>query len=206
VSSPIRGRVLPRSFYARDSRTVAPDLLNKVLVRGARAVRIVEVEAYAGGEDPASHAYRGPTLRNEVMFGPAGHLYVYFTYGMHWCANAVCGEPGVASAVLVRAGSPLAGLDEMRAVRPAARRDRDLASGPAKLCQALGIDGELNGADLAAPRGARAGERGIAILDDGVAPPDPPAVTGRVGLSVGVESPWRWYVPDDPNVSRGPRS
>ena len=198
----IRGGVLPRSFYARDSRVVAPELLNKVLVRAGRAVRIVEVEAYAGDEDPASHAYRGPTPRNAVMFGAAGHLYVYFTYGMHWCANAVCGEPDVASAVLVRAGAPLVGLDEMRAARPAARRDRDLTSGPAKLCQALGIDRAFDGADLV---GDGRSPNELTIVDDGIAPPSAPVVTGRVGLSVGIDSPWRWYVPDDPNVSRGPR-
>ena len=195
-----RAEPVPRSFFARDSRRVAPELLNTVLIRGSRAARIVEVEAYAGDEDPASHAFRGLTARNAVMFGPAGHLYVYFTYGMHWCANAVCGADGIASAVLLRAGAPLWGLDEMRRARPAARRDRDLCSGPAKLCQALGIDRAQNGLDLLAPGG------GVSIGDDGVAPPTEPVVTTRVGLSVGVEQPWRWYVPGDPNVSRGPRA
>jgi DNA-3-methyladenine glycosylase len=188
--------VLPRSFYRRDSLSVAPELLNKVLVRGRRAVRIVEVEAYMGADDPASHAFRGPTPRNEVMFGPPGHLYMYFTYGMHWCANAVCGGPGQATAVLLRAGAPIRGLSEMRAARPAARRDRDLASGPAKLGQALGLDRAHNGVDLVA------GPGGIRIVDDGVDPPGHPGVSGRIGLSVAGDRPWRWYVPDDPNVSR----
>jgi DNA-3-methyladenine glycosylase len=175
---------------------VAPELLNKVLVAGPCRGRIVEVEAYAGAEDPGSHAYRGPTRRNATMFGPPGHLYVYFTYGMHWCANAVCAEEGVGEAVLLRAGAPLDGLDEMRAARARARRDRDLCSGPAKLCQALGLDRQFDGADLVS------GDRGVVIVDDGVPPPRRPANSTRVGLSAGAEHPWRWYVPGDPNVSR----
>src|SRR5438105_3815654 len=139
---------VPRPFYRRDPRVVAPELLNKVLVRGDRSGRIVEVEAYCGGEDPGSHAYRGPTTRNATMFGPPGHLYVYFTYGMHFCANAVCGRDGEGVAVLLRALTPVAGIDQMRAVRPAARRDVDLCSGPGKLCQALGIDRSFDGADV----------------------------------------------------------
>jgi DNA-3-methyladenine glycosylase len=187
--------VVPRDFYRRDSREVAPELLNKVLVHGDRAGRIVEVEAYCGSEDPGAHSYRGKTARNQVMFGPPGGLYVYFTYGMHWCANAVCGDEGVGIAVLLRALAPLEGLDAMRAARPAARRDRDLCSGPAKLCQALGIDRALDGSDLVT------GDRGITIVDDGVAPPTDPVQTTRIGLSAGAEHPWRWYVAGDPNVS-----
>lgn len=185
-----------RDFYGRDPRVVAPELLNKVLVHGERAGRIVEVEAYCGAEDPGSHSYRGMTDRNRVMFGPAGGLYVYFTYGMHWCANAVCGEDGEGAAVLLRALAPLAGLEEMWAARPAARRERDLCSGPAKLCQALGLDRAFDGADLVT------GDRGITILDDGTPSPAEPRQGVRIGLSAGAEHPWRWWVPDDPNVSR----
>jgi DNA-3-methyladenine glycosylase len=192
-----RSRVLPRRFYRRDPREVAPELLGKVLVRGRRAGRIVEVEAYCGAEDPGSHAYRGMTKRNATMFGPPGGLYVYFTYGMHWCANAVCGEVGEGVAVLLRAAQPLRGLDEMWAARGRARREIDLCSGPAKLCQAFGLDGRFDGADLV--RGDA-----VSIRDDGTPPPGDPAVTVRVGLSAGAAHPWRWYVRGDPNVSRSP--
>jgi DNA-3-methyladenine glycosylase len=192
----VRGRRLRRSFYRRDPRVVAPELLNKVLVHDGRAARIVEVEAYRGGDDPGSHAYRGETPRTLAMFGPAGHLYVHFTYGMHWCANVVCGPTGEAAAVLLRAAAPLEGIDAMWVVRPAARRDRDLCSGPAKLCQALGLGGAHDGADLVTV------DRGVTIVDDGVPPPVEPGVSTRIGLSKGAEHPWRWYVPGDPNVSR----
>ena len=199
MSSDIAGQLrttLARDFYARDPRVVGPELLNKVLVRGSRAGRIVEVEAYCGSEDPGSHAYRGLTPRNRVMFGPPGGLYVYFTYGMHWCANAVCGDEGEGVAVLLRALAPLDGLDEMRAVRPAAKRDRDLCSGPAKLCQAFGLDRAFDGADLVS------GDRGVVIVDDGTPPPATPVQTTRIGLSAGAEHRWRWHVAGDPNVSR----
>jgi DNA-3-methyladenine glycosylase len=175
---------------------VAPKLLNKVMVKGGRAGRIVEVEAYCGELDPASHAYRGPSARNAVMFGPAGGLYVYFTYGMHWCANAVCADVGVAGAVLLRALAPTRGLDEMRLARPAARLDRDLCSGPAKLCQAFGIDRHLNGADLPTA------DLGVTIVDDGVPAPTDPGVSTRIGLTAGADRRWRWFVTGDPNVSR----
>ena len=191
---------LPRDFYRRDPRTVAPDLLNKVLVLGGRAGRIVDVEAYAGREDPGSHAFRGITRRNATMFGPPGLLYVYFSYGMHWCANAVCGEEGEGLAVLVRALAPLEGVEEMRVARPAARRDRDLCNGPGKLCQALGIGREHDGADLAT------GDRGPFVADDGTPPPTAPGTGLRIGLTAGADLPWRWYVPGDPNLSRPGRS
>jgi len=200
-----RRRVLPRRFYAGDALEVAPALLNKVLVRGGRAGRIVEVEAYRGSHDPASHAYRGPTARNATMFGPPGHLYVYFTYGMHWCANAVCGAEGEAQAVLIRAVAPLAGIEQMRRGRQqgrlgrpitAAVPDRHLTSGPARLCQAFGITGEDDGADLVR------GDRGLRIADDGVPPPGRPGVSGRVGVSRASELPWRFYVRGDNHVTK----
>jgi DNA-3-methyladenine glycosylase len=187
---------LPRERYAGDPRDVAPRLLNTLLVRGDRVARIVEVEAYCGGEDPGSHAYRGPGKRNRTMFGPPGHLYVYFTYGMHWCANAVCGDEGIGWAVLLRAAAPLSGVEEMRAARPAAKRDRDLCSGPAKLCQAFGITGVFDGADLVEA------DRGVLLADDGTPPPKKLGVSTRVGLTAGADLPWRFYVPGDPNLSR----
>lgn len=184
---------LPRSFYDRSPLDVAPDLLNKVLIGPNGSGRIVEVEAYCGRDDPGSHGYRGVTPRTEVMYGPPGYLYVYFTYGMHWCANAVCEADGVCGAVLLRALEPLRGLEQMRIARTKARRDRDLCSGPAKLCQALGIDGGFNGADL---------RRGpVRIADDGVAPPSGPANATRIGLTAGADLAWRWYVAGSPHVS-----
>ncbi len=189
-------RPLDREFYRRDSRVVAPDLLGKVVVAGERRGRIVEVEAYCGPEDPAAHSYRGPTARNATMFGPPGHLYVYFTYGMHWCCNPVCGDEDEGVAVLLRALEPLAGLEAMRAARDGVR-DRDLCRGPARLCEALGITGTMDGADLVT------GDRGLSIVDDGTPPPAEPAVGPRIGITRGAEHPWRWWVPGDANVSKG---
>ena len=161
----------PRSFYRRPPVEVAPELLNKLLVRDdGRAGRIVEVEAYAGSVDPAAHSYRGQTPRTASMFGEAGHLYVYFTYGMHWGSNVVCGDVGEGVAVLLRAIEPLLGLERMRELRPAARRDHDLASGPGKLSQAFGLDRSFDGADLVT------GNHGIVIASDGVPPPEDPVV------------------------------
>ncbi len=187
-----------RGFYERNALEVAPEMLNKVLaVSDGRAGRIVEVEAYRGVDDPGSHAHRHRTKRNETMFGPPGRLYVYFTYGMHWCANVVAEADGVAAAVLLRALTPLEGLDAMYAARgTVARRDRDLCSGPAKLTQALGIDGTLNGAGLVS------GDQGVTILDDGESPPTDPVVTTRIGLTNGSDLPWRFCVPESPNLSR----
>jgi DNA-3-methyladenine glycosylase len=191
-----------RADLAGDPVAVAPWLLNKLLVHGDRAGRIVEVEAYRGPDDPASHAYRGMTPRTAVMFGPAGHLYVYFTYGMHWCANVVCGPENQAAAVLIRALAPVRGLEEMRLARPAARVDRDLCSGPAKLCQALGITGADNGTDLLA-RGKKALVPGVVRLsDDGMPPPKRPGRGTRIGIKVATEKRWRFWVPGDDCVSR----
>ena len=191
------GKVLPRAFYRRDSREVAVELLNKVLVGAdGRSGRIVEVEAYCGSIDPAAHTYRGKTARNATMFGPPGMMYVYFTYGMHWCCNTACGEVGEGIGVLLRALAPLTGLEAMRAARPKARRDRDLCSGPARLTQAMGIAGKQDGIDLVSGAG------GYWIVDDGTAPPSEPVVTGRVGVSRAAEENWRWYVSGDINVSR----
>jgi DNA-3-methyladenine glycosylase len=198
-----RSRTLGRRFYDRDALDVAPELLNKLLVsteNGERvAARIVEVEAYRGADDPGSHAYRGCTPRNETMFGRPGGLYVYFTYGMHWCANAVCGPGTQPHAVLLRAGAPVEGLDVMRVRRAKARRDRDLLSGPARLAQAFGLDRADNGVDLV--------QGPVRIVDDGVPPPDPPGISTRVGLAAGKGDtfPWRYYVRGDPNVSARPR-
>lgn len=191
---------LGRDAYRRDPRDLAPVLLGKVLVHddptaGVRTGRIVEVEAYCGAADPGSHAFRGMTPRNRTMFGPPGGLYVYFTYGMHWCANVVCGDDGEGVAVLLRAVAPLAGLDVMRAARPRIRRDRDLCRGPARLCQAFGLDGGFDGADLVTA------DRGVWLGDDGTPPPAHPFQTTRIGLSAGAEHPWRWCVPGDPHVS-----
>jgi DNA-3-methyladenine glycosylase len=181
---------------------LAPWLLNKVLAHGGRSGRIVEVEAYRGQDDPASHAFRGPTPRTEVMFGPPGYLYVYFTYGMHWCANVVCSPAGTAGAVLIRALAPLEGLEEMRAARTAARTERDLCNGPAKLCQALGITGADNGTDLLARRkGGQVGE-GVRLIDDGTPPPKRPGQGRRIGIRVATEEPWRFWVAGEESVSR----
>jgi DNA-3-methyladenine glycosylase len=199
---------LGRTFFARPSLEVAPALLGQVLVveggGGRVAVRITEVEAYAGEDDPGSHAFRGRTPRNEVMYGAAGHLYVYFTYGMHWCANIVCGRTGEPTAVLLRAGKVVDGLTVARARRPAAKSDRDLARGPARLASALALSGSDNGADLCARRGP-----GRAQWMNSDRTPDAPATVVATGPRVGVSGPggdaaaypWRFWLDGDPTVS-----
>jgi DNA-3-methyladenine glycosylase len=182
------------ALLAGDAPVVAPQLLNKVLVVGPCRVRIVEVEAYTG-DDPASHSFRGPTPRNEVMFGRAGRLYVYFTYGMHHCANVVTGRPGDGQAVLLRAGAPLTGVALMEHRRGVVGRPTELSNGPGKLCQALALDRSWDGVVL--------GRGDAALVDDGMSPPAAPIVTTRVGIRVGVERRWRWAVPGSPYVSRG---
>jgi len=177
---------------------VAPSLLGCWLVtdrpEGRVAVRLTEVEAYSGeGLDPASHAHRGPTPRAEIMFGPPGLLYVYFSYGVHWCANVVVGPPGRASAVLLRAGDVVVGEKLAHSRRPAARVARDLARGPARLTQALAIGPDDKGADLLDPVGSVRLYRG----------PAPAAVSAgpRVGISLATDLPWRFWEADAPSVS-----
>lgn len=182
---------VPRGLLAGDSPAVAPQLLNKLLAVGDCVGRIVEVEAYRQ-DDPASHSFRGPTARNAVMFGPPGHLYVYFTYGLHHCANVVTGPEGVGSAVLLRAVEPVAGVDAMRARRQGRAR---LADGPAKLCQAFAIGPEHDGVDLCR-------DPVVGLFDDGTPPPARPLVGPRVGISKAVDVPWRWRTPIAPPAGR----
>ena len=158
-------------------------------------MRLSEVEAYAGPVDPASHAYRGRTPRNAVMFGPPGHLYVYFVYGMHWCCNVVCGPDGDASAVLLRAGAVVSGLDLARTRRPGVRSDADLARGPARLAAALGIDRAAGGADLLDPVSSVRLSRGDPVPDEAV------RRGPRVGVAAAGEVPWRLWVAGDRTVS-----
>ena len=196
AGEPLRqyGRVLPRSFYDRPVLDVARDLLGAVVVLDNVAVRLSEVEAYAGGHDPASHAFRGRTARNEVMFGPAGHVYVYFTYGMHFCMNLVAGPDGHASAVLLRAGEVVQGVDTA-AERRGPCRSRDLARGPARLTTALGVDRHHNGFDVTAARSPLQVRRGSPVAERLV------RWGPRVGVSTAREVPWRCWIDGDPTVS-----
>ena len=200
---------LGAELFGRDVLDVAPDLLGRRVVSrgpaGDVVVELTEVEAYAGPGDPGSHARRGPTPRSAVMFGPPGHLYVYFSYGMRWCVNIVCGPAGTASAVLLRAGRVVEGYDLARQRRPAARVDRDLARGPARLAAALGIDGALDGAPLVGAVEVHTVEVHAVEVDG------PAAVAGRVrtGPRVGVSGaggdggvfPWRFWLDGEPTVS-----
>jgi DNA-3-methyladenine glycosylase len=203
---PHAGAVLPREFFAGHSLEVAPRLLGCVLEHetdaGLVAVRLTEVEAYEGALDPASHSYRGRTARNGVMFGGPGYSYVYFTYGMHWCVNIVCLPPGTASAVLIRAGQVVAGVPlavsrrSAGRARPSALAERELARGPARLCQALGIDRAQDGLDVCSAESAlriRAGAAGGGPVDISQGP--------RVGISKAADWPWRFWVTGDPTVS-----
>ncbi len=169
---------------------VAPRLLGGVLRHGEVAVRITEVEAYDGANDPGSHSYRGRTARNEVMFGPPARLYVYFTYGMHHCCNVVVGPVGIPSAVLLRAGQVVDGLELARARRGSV--DRDLARGPARLCQALAIDLTHNGTDLTT---------GSLTLDLQGSYTGRVRTGPRVGLRQAADRPWRFWADGDPTVS-----
>ncbi|MGP3962460.1 DNA-3-methyladenine glycosylase [Nonomuraea sp. 3N208] len=196
---------LPRSFFDRPSHEVAPDLLGRVLAHGSVAVRLTEVEAYGGpGEDPAAHTYRGRTPRNAVMFGPPGHLYVYFTYGMHFCANLVCLPDGFGSAVLLRAGEVVEGLAEARARRSNGKplADRDLARGPARLAVALGLMREHNGLDAILEGSPLGRPRQSATMLEGV-PAEALSIRSgpRTGISTAKEVPWRFWIDGDPTVS-----
>jgi len=209
-SSPLPLTPLARSFYLRPTLLVARELLGKLLVRriNKRTLigRIVEVEAYLGERDPASHAYRGETQRNSVMFREGGYLYVYFTYGMHFCCNVVTESAGIGRAVLLRALEPISGIETMAANRSIdidarrdhdaiiSRRNRELTNGPAKLCQALAIARKENGTDL---------------CGDCIWISDGPNFRGhgivrsrRIGIRVGTERLWRFYAKGNPFVSR----
>ncbi|HYJ76718.1 MAG TPA: DNA-3-methyladenine glycosylase [Kineosporiaceae bacterium] len=193
---------LPRSALEDWSVQLAPALLGVRIVTelgGERvAVRLTEVEAYMGEDDPGSHAFRGPTPRTQIMFGAAGFLYVYFTYGMHWCANVVCGPTGAASAVLLRAGEVVEGVDVARARRPAARSEAELARGPARLTTALGIGGGQDGVDLVT-------DPQLWLEPASVAASVPVRTGPRVGIrgdgGDGVRFPWRFWLDGDPTVS-----
>jgi len=212
---------IPREFFARTSVEVAPDLLGCVLehetAEGLVAAELTEVEAYAGRADPASHAYRGKTARNAVMFGPPGRAYVYFTYGMYFCVNLVCQDPGTASAVLLRAGRVIEGEELARARRAGRRaggdqdgaglpvRDmsaRDLARGPGRLCQALDIDRTLDGADVCAAESPLRVRRRQTGADTTARSAEKEICSGpRVGVSAAADVPWRFWIGGDPTVS-----
>ena len=183
-----------RELLAGPALEVAPLLLGARLTIDGVTVRLTEVEAYEGADDPGSHAHRGPTPRNEVMFGPPGHLYVYFTYGMHHCCNIACGPEGRASAVLLRAGEIVTGVETARSRRPGSS-ERDLARGPARLCRALDIDRTRNGLDLLA-------DPATLELARGGAPATGISRGPRVGLRLAAERPWRFWLTGDPTVSR----
>lgn len=185
-------QTIDRAWFERDAPEVAPDLLGKCLVVDVAGImcsgRVIEVEAYMP-DDPASHTFNGETSRNAVMFGPAGHLYVYLSYGIHHCANVVTGPVGSGQAVLIRAVEPTEGFGAMRR-RRVGRPDADLANGPGKLCQALGIGAHHDGADLL--------DGPVAIVDDGQPPPLVPRSGPRVGITKGIATPWRFRVPAGP--------
>jgi DNA-3-methyladenine glycosylase len=215
----VEGHLLPREFFDRPAPEVAPALLGCVVEHetpeGLVAVELTEVEAYAGELDPASHAYRGKSPRNLVMYGPPGYAYVYFTYGMHFCVNVVCMPEGTANAVLLRAGRVIAGEDLARqrrlargaengaGIAPRVIPARDLARGPARLCQALAIDRSQNGADFCAatsPLRLRSGDGDVQSAELAV------SAGPRVGVSAGADTGWRFWRSNDETVSAYRRS
>ena len=200
---------LPRSFYLRPTLRVAQDVLGKLIVRmlpGKKLVgTIVEVEAYLGSRDPASHAYRGRTPRNEVMFRTGGHLYVYFTYGMHFCANIVTEEEGVGHAILIRGVEPVEGIDVMKknrrkrsgGVLESWSREVNLTNGPAKFCEAFGIGRSENGTDLLGDEIFLAEGKQVSRPRIGI--------STRIGIRTAMDKRWRYYVKDNGWVSRQPK-
>ncbi|MFS1303733.1 DNA-3-methyladenine glycosylase [Streptosporangium longisporum] len=205
---------LVRDFFDRPAHQVAPDLLGRVLVHGPVALRITETEAYGvPGEDPASHTYRGRTARNAVMFGPPGHLYVYFTYGMHFCANLTCLPEGIGSGVLLRAGEVISGAERALARRTAGSgrvvKHDDLAKGPARLAVALGFTREHNGLDACvsgslpqSPQSPGSSEiLELSVLEGEPAAPSSIRSGPRTGVSSAQETPWRFWIDADPTVS-----
>jgi len=190
--------LLTRAFYERNTIHVANDLLGKVLVRRLGAISlegiIVETEAYRGYDDPASHAYKGPTRRNQVMFGQPGHAYVYFTYGMHYCLNVTTERVGQPGAVLIRAAQPLKGIAQMKR-RRGTDHVKDLTNGPAKLTQAFAVTRALNGHDLTS-------RRKLFIAEP--CHPEPLSIVSgtRIGIRAGAERPWRFFVRGNPFVSK----
>lgn len=192
-------RLFKREELAIDPVELAHVLLGSVLEtttpEGTVRARLVEVEAYRGEDDPASHCYRGRTARNTVMWGPAGHLYVYFVYGMHFCANVVGRADGEAGAVLLRAAEITGGTDLARARRKAARKDDELGRGPARLTSALGIGPQHNGADLTDP------ESPVRLLTGEEIPADVVRSGPRVGVAAAMDTPWRFWIDGSPAVS-----
>jgi DNA-3-methyladenine glycosylase len=195
---PSAGALLPASFYDRETELVARDLLGAVLrcvtPQGVASGRIVETEAYLGAHDAACHGAAGLTARTRCLFGPPGTAYVYLIYGLHWCVNAVTRADGLPSAVLIRALEPIEGLPLMRARRPGARSDRELANGPGKLCAALGITRAHDGASL--QRSVLSIQRGTRVRDGEV------AVTPRIGITKAADWPLRWVVSSSPHLSK----
>lgn len=192
-------RIIPASFYARDTELVARDMLGMLLERttpqGVTSGIIVETEAYVGEHDEACHATAGLTERTAPLYERAGIAYVYFIYGMYWCFNAVTRARGLPSAVLIRAIEPVEGIDLMRRRRPRAHRDRDLTNGPGKLCLALGIDGSVNRQSL--QRGSVVVRHHTSYSDSAV------AITPRIGIRHAADWPLRWVVSDNEYVSKG---
>lgn len=190
-------RILPREFYSRRTATVAKELLGKIIVRKFEGIRIegkiVETEAYGGKDDPASHAYRGVTKRNKVMFEEPGHVYVYFTYGNHWCLNFVAHEPNVPGAVLIRAIEPTVGVEHMKRFRNVSSLE-NLCNGPGKLTKALKIDKNLNGLDIT--------KEGELYVVDTKEKKFEIEISRRIGIRRGRNKLWRFFIKGSPFVSR----